>query len=79
MYHLYVIRHGETEWNTEKRFQGRLDSDLTDKGKTDAKELSERLKEIEFERIISSPSKRTMETAKFVKGEKTTNVETVID
>ncbi|MED3552449.1 histidine phosphatase family protein [Cytobacillus praedii] len=63
MLHLYIIRHGETEWNTEKRMQGRLDSDLTEKGKNDALLLGERLKDTVFERIISSPSKRTIDTA----------------
>ncbi|HAQ06735.1 MAG TPA: histidine phosphatase family protein [Bacillus bacterium] len=70
MLHLYVIRHGETEWNVEKRSQGRLDSELTDKGKNDARALGKRLKDIEFQHIITSPSKRTMETAKLVKGDR---------
>lgn len=68
--HLYVIRHGETEWNREKRSQGRLDSALTDKGKKDARSLGERLKDIEFRQIISSPSSRTLETARLVKRER---------
>ena len=34
---VYLMRHGETEWNIEKRYQGRLDSPLTQTGeKTDA-------------------------------------------
>lgn len=76
MYHLYVIRHGETEWNTENRFQGRLDSNLTAKGEKDAQLLGERLKEVDFQKIISSPSNRTMKTARFVKGEKNLPIET---
>lgn len=76
MLKLYVIRHGETEWNTQKRSQGRLDSALTEKGKKDARLLGERLKETDFQRIISSPSKRTMETAKLVAGEQYTSIET---
>lgn len=70
MLHLYVIRHGETEWNKEKRSQGRLDSALTDKGKEDARSLGERLKDTEFCQIISSPSGRTLETATLVKRER---------
>jgi broad specificity phosphatase PhoE len=65
--HLYVVRHGETEWNKEKRSQGRLDSALTKKGEEDARLLGERLKDIEFCRIISSPSSRTLETSKLLK------------
>lgn len=76
MYHLYVIRHGETEWNTEKRLQGRLDSNLTVKGETDALRLGARLKDVELQKIISSPSNRTMKTARFVKGERAIPIET---
>ncbi len=76
LYHLYVIRHGETEWNTEKRLQGRLDSNLTAKGETDAQLLGERLKEIDFQRIISSPSNRTIKTARLVRGERKVSIET---
>lgn len=70
MIHLYVIRHGETEWNKEKRSQGRLDSSLTEKGKKDARSLGDRLDNTEFCQIISSPSGRTLETARLVKGER---------
>ncbi|KAB2328594.1 histidine phosphatase family protein [Cytobacillus depressus] len=66
MLNVYVIRHGETEWNTQKRMQGRLDSSLTEKGIKDARSLGERLKDTDFVRIISSPSTRAMETAKLV-------------
>ena len=76
LYHLYVIRHGETEWNTEKRLQGRLDSNLTAKGVKDAQLLEARLKDIEFEKIISSPSNRTMKTARLVRGERKVFIET---
>ena len=76
MYQLYVIRHGETEWNTEKRLQGRLDSNLTAKGEKDAKLLGDRLKEVEFQKIISSPSNRTMKTARLVSGERKVPIET---
>lgn len=76
MLNLYVIRHGETEWNTQKRMQGRLDSDLTDKGVNDALLLGERLKETDFKRVISSPSKRAMETANRVIGKRSISIET---
>ena len=76
MLNLFVIRHGETEWNTQKRMQGRLDSALTEKGRKDAQSLGERLKDTDFVRIISSPSNRTLETAKIVAGEKAKCIET---
>lgn len=73
---LYFIRHGETEWNAENRMQGRLDSGLTLKGKNDARLLGERLKNTAFERIISSPSIRTLETARLIGGMKKNKIET---
>ena len=33
MLYLYIVRHGETEWNKEGRMQGRLNSNLTPRGK----------------------------------------------
>jgi len=33
---IYIVRHGETEWNREDRMQGFLESSLTDKGKARA-------------------------------------------
>ncbi|MDQ0273230.1 histidine phosphatase family protein [Cytobacillus purgationiresistens] len=73
---LYITRHGETEWNKEKRMQGRLDSGLTEKGKERALLLGKRLKDIHFSRVISSPSKRTMDTTKLIMGDADNKVET---
>ncbi|MED5101462.1 histidine phosphatase family protein [Niallia circulans] len=67
---LYITRHGETQWNIEKRMQGWSDSDLTEKGKKNAVLLGERLKEIEFAAIYTSPSKRTVATANLIKGDR---------
>jgi len=70
MIKLYITRHGETIWNTEKRMQGWQDSNLTEKGKKNAESLGERLKDIEFEAIYSSPSGRTKNTTELVKGDR---------
>lgn len=64
---LYIIRHGETEWNIQKRLQGWNNSDLTQKGITDAMNLAERLKDIDFTHIFSSDQKRAVETAKILR------------
>jgi broad specificity phosphatase PhoE len=77
MISLYIVRHGETEWNKEERIQGRLDSSLTAKGKEYAKLLSERLRDTQFDHIISSPSERTIETAQLIKGNR--NLQIVTD
>lgn len=68
MLNLYITRHGETIWNTEKRMQGWMDSSLTEIGIRNAESLSERLKEIELTAIYSSPSGRTKFTSELIKG-----------
>ena len=64
---LYIIRHGQTEWNIQKRLQGWNNSDLTQKGIDDAAKLAERLKDIDFTHIYSSNQKRAVETAKILR------------
>ncbi|MPQ43270.1 histidine phosphatase family protein [Clostridium tarantellae] len=65
---IYLTRHGETVWNLEKRFQGWGDSELTDKGILRAKLLGERLKNIQIDKIYTSPIKRAYRTAEIIKG-----------
>ncbi|MGD6830941.1 histidine phosphatase family protein [Sutcliffiella halmapala] len=67
---LYITRHGETLWNTEKKLQGWKDSELTENGKRNARLLGERLKNIDFAEVYSSPSQRTLATAELILGEK---------
>lgn len=67
---LYITRHGETVWNREKRMQGWLDSDLTEKGEENAKSLGEKLKNTDFTAIFSSPSGRTKATTKLIRGDR---------
>jgi broad specificity phosphatase PhoE len=74
---LYITRHGETEWNREKRMQGWLDSNLTENGVKNAVCLGERLKEIELTAIYSSTSGRTRATANLIRGER--NIPVIYD
>ena len=63
---LYIARHGETEYNLARRFQGSgVDSPLTDNGITQAKTLGKAICSINFDAIFSSPLKRAMDTARF--------------
>lgn len=64
---IYLVRHGQTEWNEERRFQGWKDSALTAKGRDDSRKLAESLVHIEFDQIYSSPLGRAMETARYIK------------
>lgn len=68
MLKLFVTRHGETVWNTHQRLQGWKDSELTENGIQNALLLGNRLKDIEFQSIYASPSKRTIHTATLIKG-----------
>jgi broad specificity phosphatase PhoE len=63
---LYITRHGQTEWNVQKRMQGRLDSSLSLKGMEDAKRLRDYIAETTFDEVISSPSGRAYTTAKLI-------------
>jgi broad specificity phosphatase PhoE len=65
---LYLTRHGETEWNVQKRMQGWQDSPLTEKGRRDAVRLGKRLESVEFAAIYTSTSGRTVETAELIRG-----------
>lgn len=64
---LYIVRHGETEWNTAKRLQGWQNSSLTENGIEGAKLLSKSLKDIRFDFIYSSPLTRALDTANYIK------------
>lgn len=67
---LYLTRHGQTEWNVENRFQGWCDSPLTEKGIRQAEYLAERLKEVSFDSIYSSPAGRALRTAEILRGDR---------
>ncbi len=60
---LYVTRHGQTEWNRERRAQGHLNSPLTDLGKEQASRLAKRLAPIQIDAVYTSTLGRTLQTA----------------
>ena len=60
---LYLARHGETEWNLYKKLQGRLDSPLTEVGKTQAEQLGQKLMGEGVAKIYASPLGRASQTA----------------
>ncbi|NQZ92243.1 MAG: histidine phosphatase family protein [Moritella sp.] len=65
MIHVYFIRHGQTQWNCEKRLQGRTDIPLNDVGKTQisAYQLPEHLLTMPW---FNSPLLRTQQTAELL-------------
>jgi len=63
---LLVIRHGETVWNRQNRFQGHGDSPLTEAGRRQARALGNRLKQMPIDTMISSDLGRAVETAAII-------------
>ncbi len=76
---LTVIRHGETEWNTQNRFQGHLDSKLTALGIKQAEAIADELKGETFDIIYSSDLERAKHTADVIAGRLNMTVHTEQD
>ncbi|MDB2486208.1 2,3-diphosphoglycerate-dependent phosphoglycerate mutase [Pelagibacteraceae bacterium] len=68
MPHLILVRHGQSEWNLEKRFTGWVDVDLTGQGKLEACKAGEYIKEakIDINHFYSSFQLRAINTLKFI-------------
>lgn len=63
---IYIIRHGQTDSNVRNTYLGHTDIPLNDVGIQQAKEASEKLKNIKFDAIYSSPLIRAMQTAQII-------------
>ena len=63
---IFLVRHGETNWNKEGRFQGQINIPLNKNGKDQAEKASKYLKEINFNKAFSSSMDRPFETAKII-------------
>lgn len=63
---LYIVRHGETEWNKERRLQGQVDIPLNESGRRIARETAGGLAGIPFDLCYSSPLSRARETAELI-------------
>ena len=70
MIHIIYTRHGETDWNKEKKIQGSKDIPLNAKGIEQANNLHELLKDRQIDIIFSSPLNRAKETANIIRGER---------
>lgn len=63
MIKLILLRHGQTNWNKEGRYQGQIDTDLSPLGEEQASKLALALKPLKIDYFIASPLKRAYETA----------------
>ncbi|WP_455718813.1 histidine phosphatase family protein [Anaerosporobacter sp.] len=63
---IYLVRHGETDWNIERRFQGIEDIPLNDTGRKQARDCGQALTSFSFAAIYASPLQRAYETANII-------------
>lgn len=63
---IYVVRHGETEWNRVGRWQGKTDIPLSDVGRAQAHALKERLRDRDIIGVHASDLSRARETAEIL-------------
>lgn len=68
---LYIVRHGQTDWNVEERLQGQADTDLNALGRAQAERNGRRLAKLVGDRVafdfVASPLRRTCETMERVR------------
>ncbi len=62
MTRIILVRHGETTWNVEGRYQGQEDTPLSERGLNQAAMLAEGLKDVHIDAAVSSPLKRSFVT-----------------
>ena len=73
---IWLVRHGATEWNLNKRAQGQADIALTDKGRAQAKEVAAALSPFELDAVFSSDLSRAVDTARVIAQEQALEVVT---
>ena len=73
---MYVVRHGRTDSNDKKIFNGRYDEDINQTGINQAKIARDKLANCDIDLIISSPMKRTLHTAQIIN---TKDIDIILD
>jgi probable phosphoglycerate mutase len=63
---LLLVRHGETEWNRQTKFQGQIDVPLNDNGRKQSQHAAEFLKDVPIDFAVTSPMSRPKETAEII-------------
>ena len=63
---IYFVRHGETDWNKERKIQGQVDIPLNEFGRHLARETAKGLRDVPFDVCFTSPLGRARETAQII-------------
>lgn len=63
---IYLVRHGETDWNRQGRLQGQADVELNDNGRKQAAAIREKLGNVRLDAACSSDLKRAKETMRII-------------
>jgi probable phosphoglycerate mutase len=63
-----LVRHGETDWNRERRIQGSTDIPMNDRGRAQSRATAERLAASRWDAVVTSPLSRSAETAAIIAG-----------
>ncbi len=64
--HLFLVRHGETDWNFFNKLQGKSNIELNDNGRRQAYLVHKQLENVKFDYCFASPLKRAVETAQII-------------
>lgn len=73
---IYIIRHGQTDWNIERRMQGHTDIALNTNGIKQAELIAQKIANLKIDNIISSDLKRAYMTAQIINQNINKNIET---
>jgi len=76
MMKLLLVRHGETDWNAQHRYQGHSDISLNENGVEHARQLAYRLQSEKIDLVYSSDLKRAIQTARILVGDRAIQIRT---
>ena len=63
---VYLVRHGETDYNLAPRYQGQMDIPLNENGRRQGDKLGQAMKDFKIDAVFSSPLSRAMETGRLI-------------
>ena len=78
---IYLVRHGQTDWNNERRFQGHRDIPLNEAGVRQINDLADKIagEKVVFDKLITSPLDRARKSAEIIAQKTGFNKEIIID